>query len=180
LQTVTVTQRVACMTVPCVAAAVTLKPVRATVSGQTVTARWPRLRLRSRVTSADLAASSPRFAADSTPGAPSYRVAPGTAATVLEIVSTLAAAGAAALLALEALALVRRRSRATETDELARALRLVREAEDRPVPDRRRALGLLARLLHSREANDLAWAAPAPEPQAIEELVTSVERERTG
>jgi hypothetical protein len=59
----------------------------------------------------------------------------------------------------------------------------VREAEQRPVPDRRRALALLARLLHGRDdalrtaASDLAWSAPAPEPPAVDDLADRVERE---
>jgi hypothetical protein len=103
---------------------------------------------------------------------------------VLEIVGGLAAAGAAALVALEALGLGRRRRRAVDADELARALRLVREAEQRPITDRRRALALLARLLpsgdgaHGSAATELAWSRPAPEPQALEALAAQVERER--
>ena len=66
---------------------------------------------------------------------------------------------------------------------LDRALALAREAEQRPPPDRRRALGLLARLLGPRDprladaADDLAWSAPAPTSDALAELVTQVERE---
>jgi len=78
---------------------------------------------------------------------------------------------------------VRRRRAAASADELARALRLVREAEERPVPDRRRALALLARLLRNRDAelgdaaSDLAWKEPAPERQAVDALVAEVEQE---
>jgi hypothetical protein len=69
---------------------------------------------------------------------------------------------------------------------LERALALAREAERRPTPDRRRALGLLARLLGSRDPNlagaidELAWSAPAPTPDALAKLVNRVEREVNG
>ncbi|MGZ4389910.1 MAG: hypothetical protein ACXVZL_11070, partial [Gaiellaceae bacterium] len=62
-------------------------------------------------------------------------------------------------------------------------LRLAREAESRPPPDRRRALGLLARLLGSRDgrlataASELAWAKPQPEREAMSGLVAEIEHE---
>lgn len=191
LETVTIAQRAACLTAPCLARTLTLRPVRVTVTARggrttTATASWRPLRLRSRVTAADLAASNPTFAADAAPGRPAYRVAPGTAATVLEVVAALAAAAAAALLALEALGLARRRRRPLDGDELSRALRLVREAEARPVTDRRRALALLARLLQGRDgalgrtARDLAWSRRAPEQPPVDELVARIERGRIG
>jgi hypothetical protein len=131
--------------------------------------------LRSRVSAADLRRATPRLAADTAPPPAHERLS----ALPLQIVAALAAAGALALLALEAVARSRRRGATADGDELARALRLVREAEDRPVPDRRRAVGLLARFLHGdsrRTANDLAWSRPAPEPPAVDALVTDVER----
>jgi hypothetical protein len=79
---------------------------------------------------------------------------------------------------------MRTRGRAAPADELERALRLAREAELRPPPDRRRAAGLLARLLGERNAalagsaSDLAWREPQPEPGALESLVGDVERGR--
>jgi hypothetical protein len=190
LETVTVAQRVACLTEPCLASRLRLPRVRVSAAGRaggvaTATAPWRTPRLRGRVTAADLARTNPPFGADTSPGAPAYRVAPGAAATALDAVAALAAAGAAALLALEAVAVVRRRRRAVAGDELARALRLVREAETRPAHDRRRALALLARLLRNRDgelgrtASDLAWSEPAPEPQAVVALVARVEEERT-
>jgi hypothetical protein len=69
---------------------------------------------------------------------------------------------------------------------LERALALARAAEERPTPDRRRALGLLARLLGSRDprlagaADDLAWSAPAPTSDAVADLVTQVEQKVDG
>ena len=188
LETVSITQRVACLTEPCLARTIALPRVRVSVrtsagSAATFSKPWRRLLVRSRVSMADLARSTPRFAADTAPTAPSYRVAPATAATALDVIAALAATGAVALLALQALAVLRRRRVAVAGDELARALRLVREAEARPVPDRRRALALLARLLPStlgRHASDMAWSEPTPEPQDLDAFATRVERERAG
>lgn len=184
LETVSITQRVACLTEPCLARTIALPPVRASVASRSggvsrVSAPWRRLQVRSRVSSADLARATPRFAADTAPASPVYRVAPGTAATVLEIVAALAAAAAVALIALEAFAFARRRRRVEDGDELARAIRLVRESEQRPVPDRRRALSLLSRVAPSTAASDLAWSEPPPEPQAVDALVARVEAERS-
>jgi hypothetical protein len=181
LEVVTITQRVACVSAACLSSPVELPRVRVSVTSREgnvlrTVEPWPRLRPRGRVGAADLARATPRFAADTTLPPPSYRIAPSTAETVLWIVAALAAAGAVALLTVG----VRRRRPAAAGDELARALRLARESEARPVEDRRRALGLLARLLPSRAASDLAWSRPAPEPPAIDALVTEVERERAG
>lgn len=190
LETVSTVQRVACLTDPCLAKAVMLHPVRASVTtrGGAVSnaSSSSLLQLRSRVTAADLATSTPRFAADTAPPPPTYRIAPSTAATALDVIAALAAAGAAALVALQLLGVGRRRRRDDTADELTRALRLVREAEARPVPDRRRALALLARILRNRDgrlgpaASDLAWSERSPDPQAIDALLGDVEGERAG
>ena len=80
----------------------------------------------------------------------------------------------------------RRRTQARRLTGLERALALARQAEARPPADRRRALGLLAGLLGVRskrladEAEELAWSAPVPQPTALSELVTQVEREVNG
>jgi hypothetical protein len=191
LETVTIVQRAACITELCLARRIALPRVRVTVSardGSTVTesAAWRRVVMRSRVSPADLAAATPRFAADVAPGTPTYRVTPGTAGWILELVAALAAAGAAALLVLELAGVRRRRRRVAEADELQRALRLARDSRQRPVADRRRALALVSRLLRSREgtlstaASELAWSEPAPEPPAVDDLVESIEKERAG
>jgi len=184
-ETITVEQPLACLSSACLGRKLTLPRVHAVVESRaggnaTATTAWRAPTFRSRVDAKDLARSTPRFAVDTTPPAPSYRVSPATAETVLQIVAALAAAGAAALLAL--LLLGRRRRATAGVDELTRALRLVREAEERPAPDRRRALGLLARLLHGElgvNANDLAWSASAPAPPDVDALVARVEEERT-
>lgn len=185
LETVSVTTRVACLTDACLVTRLHFPRVRVTVSGRTASSAWSPLVVGSRVTSADLAAAKPGFEADLAPGPTSYRVAPGTAATLLDVVAIVAAIGAVALVALQVLAYTRRRRRAAAGDELARALRLAREAEARPAPDRRRALGLIARLLGGendelgRTADDLAWSEAKPEPENVREVVSRVEHERS-
>lgn len=186
---VEVTRSFVCLTAACVSdrgdAAPTLAPVqvKAVVGGRTVhtTKTWPVLHVRGRVTSSDLSASSPPFRASLAPPAPSYAVAPSTLAWLFDGAAIALALGALALAALEA----RRRAarhRSPRGDELARALRLARESEARPAPDRRRAVGLLARVLRARDAElavaarDLAWARPQPERDDLEQLVGDVER----
>jgi hypothetical protein len=191
LETITETRRVVCLTAPCLAGRPALPRVRVVVarrdggSASAATA-WRAPLLRSRVGAKDVARATPRLAADTAPPAPSYRLAPSTVETALRVVAALAAAGAAALLALQAIAMLDRRRRVEDHDDLAHALRLVREAEQRPVPDRRRALASLARLLRNRDdadlgraASELAWSQPAPEPPAVDALVDRVEQERT-
>jgi hypothetical protein len=190
--TVAVARTYSCFSSACVAsngdATPALPTVTATVvarDGKTLraVASWPTLHVRGRVNRADLGRSSPPFLADTTPGSPSYRVTPSTLAWLLDAVAIALALAAAALGAHTALRLMRRRRVEPTTDELERALRLAREAEGRPVSDRRRALGLLARLLGSRDrrlsgaASELAWAKPEPEGAALVTLVADVERE---
>lgn len=182
LESVTITQRLACLTDPCIARSLAFPPVHVTVSGGAATAHWRPLQVRGRVGAADLAASSPPFVADAAPGPATYAVPPQTAARLLDVVAALAALGAVALLSRQALAWRRRIRRAPAADALARAIRLARESEGRDVPDRRRALGLLARLLDGglrRSASELAWSSSRPEPATVDELVARVEEERT-
>ena len=183
----------ACLTLPCVAhqgeTAVRLPRVTASVStrdGHVLNARvvWPALRVHSRVTAADLAPARPTFRADTAPPAPSYRTAPSTLALLLDVVAALLVVGGVALATYQLVLLERRRRRASsDGDELELAIRLARQAESRPEPDRRRALGLLARLLDAREgrlasaASDLAWSRRKPETDAVSELVGEIERD---
>jgi hypothetical protein len=190
--TVAVARTYSCFSSACVASSGDATPalprVAATVvtqDGKTVraVASWPTLHVRGRVSRADLARSSPPFLADTTPGSPSYRVSPSTLGWLLDGLAVALALAAAVLGANTARRLMRRRRVEPKADELERALRLAREAEARPVPDRRRALGLLARLLGSRDgrlsgtASELAWAEAEPEGAALATLVADVERE---
>jgi hypothetical protein len=189
LELVTVSVPVACVTDPCVAHSgvthISLPRVRVRVKArdgkvETVVRAWPGLDVRARVAAADLSAAQPPFIADSSPHAVSYRLSPALLAALLDALAALLAVGSVALIAWQALAVHRRRRPVRETGELERALRLAREAEARPPADRRRALGLLSRVLPSRSlslaARDLAWSKPVPEPTTLEEIVAEVER----
>jgi hypothetical protein len=150
-----------------------------------VDASWPALDVRGRVAAADLGRKNPPLQADVTPPHVGYRIAPVPLAVTLELVAALLAAAGVALGGWYAAALYRGRLRRTvPLTEIERALLLAREAESRPPPDRRRALGLLARLLGNERlagtARDLAWSAPAPSPDDLSELVTQVEHEVNG
>jgi hypothetical protein len=186
---VELTRSFVCLAAACVSdrgdATPKLAPVQvaARIGGRLVRAAkaWPLLHVRGRVASSDAARASPPFRASLEPPAPSYAVAPQTLAWLLDGAAIALALGALALVAL----LVRGRAsrrRAPAADELVRAVRLAREAEARPVPDRRRAAGLLARVLRSRDehlaaaATEVAWARPQPEPDALEQLAGDAER----
>jgi hypothetical protein len=148
-----------------------------------VAAVWPTLHVQGRVVKSDLGRSRLRFRANTTLAPPSYRLAPSTLAWLLDGAAIVLALGGGALAAYEVRRLARRRHGEPTVDELERALRLAREAEDRPPTDRRRALGLLARLLDARNrhlsatASELAWAEPEPEQAALATFVADVERE---
>jgi hypothetical protein len=182
LDVVTTTIRAACLAQQCVAKQVRLAPVRITVGRRTTTTRFPALHVHSRVTEADLAGGAPQFRGDVRPPAPTYRIAPGTLAILLDVLAALLAAAAVLLGAREIVRIVRRRRAAAPPTELELALLRARESEARPAPDRRRALGQLARLLDRRDAKladaarDLAWSEPAPERDSMSTLVTEVER----
>jgi hypothetical protein len=146
------------------------------------TARWPLLQVTSRLAAADLAAAKPPFRGDTLPPPPAYRIAPDTIALGLDVLAALLAAAGVSLATWNGFALARRRRAPAAVDELELALRRTREAEVRPAPDRRRALGLLARLLDARDrrlagaASELAWSETTPEPEALSTLVSQVER----
>jgi hypothetical protein len=193
LSIVTYEVPVMCVTDGCIAPAgdlaLRLPRVTATVatdSGGVVRAAvaWPVLHVHGRVNAADMV-GRPHFRGDATPPAPSYRFAPSTLAALLDGLAVLLVLAGVAFAASEARRLVRRRRRGRAADggELERALRLAREAESRPAPDRRRALGLLARLLDRRDtrlaaqASGLAWAKPQPELEAMSGLVAEIEHE---
>jgi hypothetical protein len=145
------------------------------------TARWPVLRVASRVAATDLVAATPPFRGDTLPPPPTYRVAPNTLAAVLDALAALLAAAGVGLVAWQGFVLARRRRTPPAADELELALSRLREAEARPISDRRRAVGSVARLLGSRArplagaASELAWSEPTPEPEALSALVTRIE-----
>jgi hypothetical protein len=193
LSVVTYEVPTACVTDGCIAPAGDL-PLRlprviaaaATRSGGVTraTAKWPVLHVHGRVNAADVAGARPPWRGDATPPVAMYRIAPSTLAALLDALAVLLVLSGVGVAAYEARRFARRRrGRAAEGGELERALRLAREAESRPPPDRRRALGLLARLLGSRDgrlataASELAWAKPQPEREAMSGLVAEIEHE---
>lgn len=101
---------------------------------------------------------------------------PGSAAPFVAVAVVLVIAAVLLALTGAALLAVRRRPEADARGPLglADALRLLRESAARPVPDRRRASDLVARLAGSAEATELAWAPPPPEPSDVERLAERV------
>jgi hypothetical protein len=150
----------------------------------TVRARWLALEVRGRVVAGDLEQETPPFRAELSPPPATYRLAPGTLALLLDALAALLAAAGVAVAGRQALAWSGRgHAAADERGELQRALALARESSGRPPADRRRALGLLARLLGQRgaalsgPASELAWSAPQPSSEAVSGLVEDVARE---
>jgi hypothetical protein len=191
LDVVSVTVPAACLADACTTAVsetpIALPPVTVaatTTAGRALraTGHWPVLHVRSRLAATDIAASTPPFRDDTSPSPPSYRIAPDTLALVLTVLAALLAAAGVALAAWQGLALAARRRPPAAADELEVALRRTREAQSRPAPERRRAVGRLARVLEERgprlagAADRLAWSEPTPEPDALSALVTEVER----
>jgi hypothetical protein len=177
-----------CVTEQCLAKRLRLPAARADAprrSGGIARAEtaWPLLEMRGRVTAADLAQSRPPFRSDTSAPTVTYRIAPATLSFLLDLAAALLAAGGVALAARQAAGLLRRRRASDTRGELERALALVREAEARPPEDRRRAVGLLARLLRPRnerlagDAGDLAWSEPKPAPDELAALAERVVRE---
>jgi hypothetical protein len=146
-------------------------------------ASWPTLQVRGRVLSSEVdIRRAPRFRANLALPRVSYGVAPATLASLLDAVAVVFALGGIALLAWRG-ADWARRPRAAEPGELSRALALARESRLRPAPDRRRALGLVARVLTARDeplsspANTLAWSRKQPSRDELSDLVEQVARE---
>ena len=179
---------VACLSEDCVPSGrsrrVVLPPVRLTGAGS-ARAQWPLLTIESRVPAADAAKGNPPFRLETQLPLASYRVSPGGLALALDILAVVLVLGAGLLLAVE---LARRRRRREEArlaalSPLERALLYAREAERREPGDRRKALGLLARVLGGREeslagtASELAWSPQRPSPEQVASLVGDVERE---
>jgi hypothetical protein len=191
-EVVTVDTTAACLEQRCVAARgaerrLRLPAVRAsarTRDGEPLSASepWPRLTIRGQVRASDLARSPLPFKSDLEVPDVTYRVAPSTLTAVLAALAVGLALAALALAARQ-VARVVRRHKLVELSELERALALARSSESRSPEDRRRALGLLARVLRSRRqrlaapTSTLAWSAPLPSPGSVSTLVEQVEKE---
>jgi hypothetical protein len=168
---------------------IALPPLR--VTGETTNGspvatvvRWPRLSVVGRVTPAEAGAASPPLRRETTLPSPTYRASPGAVAATLDVLAAVLLAAAAAL---GVRGLVRRRRRQAEErlarlTPLERALLYARESERRPPDDRRRALGLLGRVLGGSgsplggAASRLAWSPPEPSVAEVETVVDDVER----
>ena len=177
-----------CVTEQCIAKQLQLPAARAAAPRRgggvvRVKTAWPVLEIRGRVTAADLTRSRPPLRSDTSMPSVTYRIAPATLSFLLDLAAALLAAAGVALGAWQAAVLLRRKRAFDTRDELERALALVREAETRPPEDRRRAVGLLARLLRQRDerlagdAGDLAWSEPKPAPEQLAALAERVVRE---
>jgi hypothetical protein len=191
LHTITYTRRASCLDQRCISNGgskrVGLRPAIVQVAPHApVKTPWPVLTVRARVSRADAARARPPLRSDASPPPVTYRVEPGNLARALDVAAGVLAAAALLLAGSTARALYSRRRTVAPLTGLERALALARDAERRPTPDRRRALGLLARLLGSRDptlagaADELAWSEPAPTSDALADLVTQVEREVNG
>jgi hypothetical protein len=169
---------------------ISLKPARVTAhrrdgGAATLEVRWEPVLVTPRVTARAAAAGTVPWRIQLALPTVTYRAAPSTAETVAWVAAVLCAVAGTAVVCWE---IVRRRriarARARALSELARAVALVRESEDRPVDDRRRALSRLSRVLASRGNGDelladgatrLAWDRPEPSPERIEALLRDVE-----
>jgi hypothetical protein len=161
--------------------------VSATVSGRpaSVTATWPATSIVSRLGKGDTSAT-PHFRRNRVLPAPAYGVSPRLLADLLTAAAGLIAAIALALAGFELVRLLERRRRRglVQLTPLEAALAYTRDAARRPDPaDRRKALGLLARILEREGAGgladrtgDVAWSEPAPSPERAIELAEEVEQ----
>lgn len=153
-----------------------------TAGGKRTTATWPPLLVASRLTAAELAASTPPVRIAFLPPV-HYGVSRSTLAALLVAAAALLALAAAVLAHRELAALVRvRRERRPRLSGLALAMAYARDAARRPDPaDRRRAAELLAESLRARSpeladaAGELAWSNEPPTPEQTLELVAAVE-----
>ena len=148
------------------------------------TARWSPLHVTSRVAAADLAVAEPPFRHDALPPPPGYLIAPArlrARSTFLLPCSPRPVSVSRRGRDSPSGTVAVRRPPSTRTRSSSRSCGL-REVKARPAPERRRALGLLARLLDARDrrlagaARELAWSKPAPEPEALSAFVAEVER----
>jgi hypothetical protein len=140
---------------------------------------WPALSVAPRFGPARPDAT-PNFELDKNLPVSTYRVGPTGLALGLDAAAAVLAAFGCWILVREALR--RRPVRVSDIPPLARALNFVRQSKSRPIEDRRRAAGLLARTLADDPdpslpltAARVAWSSGEPEPDRLEELAQMVE-----
>jgi hypothetical protein len=156
-----------------------LDPLCAPQGGPRVlTVAGARVVVAPRVTAAQVAHPLRSFQRQTEAAPTSYRITPGVLRAVLPVAALVLIGLAVAL----AWPLLRRvvPERVDRRTPLERALDLVRASLRRSSPDRRRALDLLGRTLGhegpGRDALDLAWSRPDPDPRSVEGLVEHVEQ----
>ena len=165
-----------------------LEPITITglAGGRTVsvTARWPILRVSSRLAPSDLSGRI-RFHSPTTPPLPAYRLPPGPLSEGL-IAGAAVCVLAGALLLIGPLATLFRRSRGPRLSRLDLAIAYVRDSTRRASPDRRRALALLSEAVDDEGetalaavAADTAWSEPPPTPAGAAQLAERAAEIRT-
>jgi hypothetical protein len=162
---------------------VALPRARATTGRATASAPPVDVTLEPRVASSAVAAPRAAYRRQVQVPPASTRLPAGVLAILL--------AGAAAVVAATAFALLARGRRGTRSPVvqgrvaggLDRALRFLRESAARPAPDRRRAADFAARVAEAHggtaladEATRTAWAPPEPEPADVGVLADRIER----
>jgi hypothetical protein len=131
-----------------------------------------------RTTAAQVSHPLRSFHRQTTVPPPSYRIRPTLLRTLLLVAAAILVASALFI----AYPVLRRLvpERRDERTPLQRAIDLVRASLRRNGEDRRRALDLLGRTLaaddRARDALDLAWSKPEPEPERVSKLVDAVEK----
>jgi hypothetical protein len=190
---ISVRWRIACLDEDCVPGDVPrslrLPPLRVTAvraDGTRVASvvRWPVVTITGRVSRAEAGAAVPPLRRQTGLPPPGYRVSPGSLAAVLDAMTAVLLLAALVVGLRAALRFRRRRAaeRFARLTPLERALLYAREAQRREPADRRRALGLLGRVLGGTgdalggAASQLAWSARDPSPEQIASLVGDVER----
>lgn len=142
---------------------------------------WPPVNVAGRFLPAPSGAFRPVLAPELNAPPLRYRVNPSAAALAFDAGAGLVGLAAVVLALLEVRRYVERRRHAVDDrPALVRALSLVREAQNRNVEDRRRAVALLARLLpeptaERTSAAEIAWSRPEPSPDELGELAETIE-----
>jgi hypothetical protein len=180
---ITVTETIACLSAPCIAArgAVVLPPARVTTARGGAAAPSVVIHVGSRVKAAAVKDSKPVFRRPSALPAATTRVDPAAAEIGLALVGILLAGFGAFVLTAPL-----RRSRSValrheRVDPVARAIRLLRESATRDSTDRRRAANLASRVVGEPElaggAARIAWSRDDPGAPDAETLADRVERQ---
>jgi hypothetical protein len=188
----TVTQRLACLSIACVptgaSRAVLLPRASVDLGGAVATAAPVVVSVGARVADAAVNAGEPQYRTATELPPPTTRFEPGPVVALLASAGILLAVVGIALAGYGALQGTARASRRRDLSPLTRALRLLRESSTRPPADRRRAAGLLARLLGTggsdanlaTEAQHVAWSRPDPSPRDAEVLADRTQRSLGG